>query len=442
MKNKEKFFFCVFFIFFSSYGSELPIEFRLQNYLGLINQMCGADSTNYSKQATILLKAALGIMKGDDFSPDEEVVLYLLRNSYLNPLFKDPHTGGTCLHFAAFYGASEVMRYLLHEAHIPIELDREGKTPLHWAIAPYHKTPRRDVIEMLLEAKKDLVKTRDLYGKTPLFYLTSFSEMGDFLLSLGIDINERDSYGRTTLFIVKNQEDTRYLCSRGIDVNKADERKLTALGAYLTTYSSRCNVVKREQNHHAKIDDLKNGIRTLVYYGAHIPCVYHPASETTFSYELDSLKEEKIRRIRVLQTVFGNILRHMEETLELTRTRLALCKKNKKMETVSPLLVVDTYCSALPFFKKRYREMKEIIAREKKIKGSKEDIPDDSEFGDFLSRLSFSKQISSTLHYMACDLVYNHEEYAVAQGLPENERIEMGKSILRRLFPSEYPEIN
>ena len=439
MKNRNWFLFCIFFYLFSSYASELPVESRLQNYLDVVDKVCGVRSTNSSKQAVVLLKTALGIVRGEDFSPDEEAVLYLLRNNYLKPLCRDPHTGGTCLHFAALYGADTVMRYLLDEIHVPIELDREGKTPLHWAASPYHKTPRKDVIELLLNAQKDLLHARDFYGKTALFYLSSFFEVGDFLLELGLNINGTDTYGRTVLFAVKNEEDTRYLCSRGIDVNEVDERRLTALGAYLTTYSSRCDATKKEQSHHAKIDDLKKGIKTIVHYGAVVPRRYHPACEMSLG-ELDSLEKERARRIRVLQSALGDSLRHMEETLEWTKTRLALSKQNKKIETVSPLLVVDTYSSALPFFRARYLEMKEITARERKVNASKEDILDDVEFGNFLSRLSFSKQISSTLHCMACDLVYNHEEYETAHCLPEEEQIAMGKRILRQLFPSEDPD--
>jgi len=422
--------------FFCSSASDLPIEIRLENYLTIVDQKCGVRASNSSKRGIFLIKVALGMLRGEDFCPDEEAVLYLLRRGYLNPYIKDPHTGATLLHFAAFYGACDVMRYLLRELHISIEVDDEGKTPLHWACNPYHKTPSKKVIKLLVEAKKDLIHIRDFTHKTPLFYLSSYSEAADFLLDLGANINAQDEYGRTVLFRFKNEESTRYLCLHGADVNQADHNRLTALGAYLTDYSSRRDLAKNNPGLFVKdVNEIEKGLKVLLQYGCYIPRMYHPGYRMS-PLKSDYLQKEKMKKLRVLLGVFGHAIETMEEALNLVKVRLELSLRSGTIRSLSPLVFFDRYVSALSFFETRYSEMNEILEKEKElgIRSEEGSLDSVSEFGEFLSRLSFSKQISPELSLMACDLISNKEEYVAARVLPDSERAEMGKKILEKIF--------
>ncbi len=436
--NREILIAYVLFSFFNSSASSVPLEVRVQHYINFASQGVSVQSgkSSRSERAIALIKIALGRMDGPLFLPDEEAVLYLIRNEYLNPRIKDRYTGATLLHFAAFYGAYDLVRYLLHEAHVCIGVDHEGKTPLHWAANPYHKIPCKKVIKLLVEVRKDLIHARDFSHKTPLFYMSDYSEAADFLLGKGININAQDDRGRTAIFTFKNEESTKYLCSHGADVNQPDYNRLTALGAYLTDYSSFYDLAKKNPSlFFEKVKELEKGIKLLVQYGCYVPRMYHPAYKME-PLEFENLQKEKMNRMVGLLPAFGVTLQNMEEYLRWVKVRLDLSRRSTTLQGVSPVLVFDQYVSVLPFFEARYNEMNEIFQKEKElgIRSEEESSDSDTEFGEFLSRLSFSKQISSELHLMACDLIRNKEEYVAARALPDSERGEVGKKIIEKIF--------
>ena len=444
-KGKKKFLIIYAFLYFlNSAASDVSIEARVQGYVNLVAQGVGLRPGENSgcAQSIALIRIALGRMQGSDFSPDEETVLYLLKNNYLDPQMKEPGTRATLLHLAAFYGACKVMLFLLYEACVCIDVDHEGKSPLHWACNPYDRAPRKEVLELLVSVKKDLIYERDVFYKTPFFYLQFYSEAADYLLEVGANINVQDEGGRSPLFNFKNEENTRYLCSRGANVNQPGNHELTAMGTYLTDYCSRYDLAKNNPQglFVAQAHELRKGIKVLIQYGCYVHRMYHPAYKMA-PLKSEHLQNEKMKKVRILGSTFGRIFRDIEESLEWIKVRLELSRKSS-MEGVSPVVVFDRYVSALPFFEARHREMNEILDKE----GAAKSVPvvkpvdTDVKFAYFLSRLSFSKQISPEFYRMACDLMHNKAEYTAARSFSDEQHGEIGKRILEKIFPLQHPD--
>ena len=75
--------------------------------------------------------------------------------------------------------------------------DKDGNTPLHWAVWYGHD----NIVELLLAAGAD-VNARDEDGKTPLHLAAQWGREGcaRLLLAAGADVNARDNYGNTPLY--------------------------------------------------------------------------------------------------------------------------------------------------------------------------------------------------------------------------------------------------
>lgn len=432
----------VFFSFFQMCASSLSLEYRVQSYVNLVSleEELQSGKEVLLARSFALVKMALGVKRGEDFLPDEEVVLYWLRNSYLNPYVNDPYTGASLLHFAAYYGACEVMRFLLEESRLrPDGLDKEGKTALHWAVNPYYGAPRPEVLTLLIQAKKSLVHVRDFSRKTPFLHLSSYSEGGDVLLEAGAEINVSDCNGRNALFNFKTEEDTRYLCSRGINVNCPDSKKLTALVVYFLQYSSQCERRRKNQIYFdgPSVEEIEKGIQVLLQYGAYISRVHHPAYRLEIPPSSSSLIDEyRVKKARFLSKALGLFLRQIEEGLEWGQARSALVSKKSSMKGISPLVIFEQYAALIPFFDARHKESREIMENEKRvgILEEKEEIDTPRAFDAFLCRLSFSKYISPQLFALCYDAVCNKEKYSAPHLLSEEEKIEKGKALIKLLF--------
>jgi hypothetical protein len=430
----------VFFNFLFMHCSSLPLEKRVEAYLSLV---FSGEDIPFNKEASLarsiaLVKVALGLKEGEDFCPDEEAVLYWLRNSYLNPHSVDPHTGATLLHFAAYYSACEVLRFLLCEAGVSAEsVDKEGQTALHWAVSPYCGIPQQDVVELLLQAKKNLVHARNYSQRTPFLCVSSYSDVSDLLVSAGAQVNATDNKERTALFNFKSAKETRYLCSRGVSVNHPDSQRLTALGSYLAHYSLRWETLKNHRySDEPTLAEMEAGIQVLIQYGGYIPRLYHPA----YRLKVPSGSEKRYKQY-VLEKVLRRFLMNLEEGIEWIKTRAALTARDKKMKGVDPLEIFEKYVSLIPFFCARYQEAQEIMGKEKEIGfiSKEEDISTPAAFHKFLCRLSFSRYISPQLLAIAYDAVGNQEKYSTASSLSDEEKSEKGKALLQWLTPSYYP---
>jgi hypothetical protein len=87
-----------------------------------------------------------------------------LRAAGADPHSSDPSSLRTALHFASFWGHAHVVKYLLHDCGVNINLqDNQGDTPLHDAARFAHD----GVVSALLAAGADL-SARNNAGMTPL----------------------------------------------------------------------------------------------------------------------------------------------------------------------------------------------------------------------------------------------------------------------------------
>jgi hypothetical protein len=78
--------------------------------------------------------------------------------------------GESLLHLACRKGMTAVTRYLVHEAHVPVQVcDDFGRSPLHDACWTPH--PNFDLIALLVSKCPDLLYLQDKRGQTPLQYI-------------------------------------------------------------------------------------------------------------------------------------------------------------------------------------------------------------------------------------------------------------------------------
>ena len=101
------------------------------------------------------------------------------------------------LHVAAFYGNTEMVEYLISEGADVNTPVAHGETALHFAAQNGHL----ETVKILLTkgAKTDVRDRWD--GQTPLHLAVLFNrkEVVTLLISHGVDVNAKDSYGKTAL---------------------------------------------------------------------------------------------------------------------------------------------------------------------------------------------------------------------------------------------------
>src|SRR5262245_28567135 len=137
--------------------------------------------------------------------------------------------GSTALHHAAGYGPLDNLQSLIDKGADVNAKNRNGSTPLHWAIHDEAKV-------RLLLAKGATVNARQAQGRTPLFLAAM---LGDgfptirLLLSKGADPNLAAVNGQTPLMMAArgNVEAMQLLIERGAEVNAKDGAGETALMA-------------------------------------------------------------------------------------------------------------------------------------------------------------------------------------------------------------------
>ncbi len=176
--------------------------------------------------------------------------------------WRDPKTGRTSLHDAAYKNAPETAEVLLKHGADPNAQDRDGHTPLYNAV----RKCSREVVELLLKQGAD-VNAKSNFGGTPLHevlqthvsaviqsrkYSSFEKKRGDefrkkaevaldifkLLLKHGADVNAKNNFGGTPLHssIMYNSSDetkivemAELLLKHGADVNAKDNGGLTPL---------------------------------------------------------------------------------------------------------------------------------------------------------------------------------------------------------------------
>jgi ankyrin repeat protein len=143
-------------------------------------------------------------------------------------LNKKGRCGFTLLHLAAQKSTGEMAQMLINRGAEVNTVDRDGLTPLHHAVSGGFK----DVIELLLSHGAE-VNVRDKYGRSPL-HLVNTRQIAELLVSKGADIHAKDTrYGRTPLHNIAREglrtDIAEYLILKGINVNEPDYYGATPL---------------------------------------------------------------------------------------------------------------------------------------------------------------------------------------------------------------------
>ncbi len=131
-----------------------------------------------------------------------EILRYLTAEQGLDPHATNS-TKRTLLHYAAYYGCFEAFKVLTSEYRLDMRAqDSYGCTPLHKAAEKGHV----EIIQYLLSESEPLnVNVRDKEGNTPLHYAISSSnesEVIERLLALGADVDAKNKRGQTIFNIV------------------------------------------------------------------------------------------------------------------------------------------------------------------------------------------------------------------------------------------------
>ncbi|MDQ7826852.1 MAG: ankyrin repeat domain-containing protein [Candidatus Eremiobacteraeota bacterium] len=190
---------------------------------------------------------------GRGIPPDGSYIL-------LSSAFEENRHQWNSLHWATFFGMTEMIELLLASGIDVKTVNRLGETALHLArtcsIARLliekgasinarsvkGETPlfealrygQRDMVELLIKRGAD-VNARNARGSTPLHRAARMGsgELAELLLRYRAEVNMRDCEGRTPLHLVESREMAALLIAYRAEVNARDMNGWTPLGATL-----------------------------------------------------------------------------------------------------------------------------------------------------------------------------------------------------------------
>jgi ankyrin repeat protein len=143
--------------------------------------------------------------------------------------------GKTALMYAAQMGTGDAIKILL-EARAPVNAkDKEGGTPLSYAVSNHNNLPAEIVRTLLKEGAN--VNAVDEHGQTAMMLAMRSSDaelLTQILLAAGAAVDTRDKEGRTALMMAVGNEYLRYesvklLLTAGADVTIKDNQGQTAI---------------------------------------------------------------------------------------------------------------------------------------------------------------------------------------------------------------------
>ncbi|WP_338406633.1 ankyrin repeat domain-containing protein [Wolbachia endosymbiont (group A) of Longitarsus flavicornis] len=208
-----------------------------------------------------------------------------------NSLEIKDNNGRTPLHYAAYNGKLDIVKYFIDEEKIDVSIKDNGDwTPLHWAswngqlnVAKYligkganlvnikdkdGKTPLdiadqkgyTDIVEILKQAQSGLYKK---YNELLIAVLENNLSKVEDLVSQGTSLETKDSYGWTLLHFasIHNYSDmVEYLINKGVDINAKDQYGKTPL--HLTSWLNRLDAMKCLISNDANINAKDNNGKT------------------------------------------------------------------------------------------------------------------------------------------------------------------------------------
>lgn len=137
--------------------------------------------------------------------------------------------GQTMIHYAAYSGNEEVVRLLLEDGGMDVDIrDREtNETPLHHAV----QSGSEDVVRLLLDKGADIAAA-SILDETPLIAATAHWSMFKILLERGPDITVSNRRGTTALHYATQCDNTQAvvaLLDMGANINARDNDGKTAI---------------------------------------------------------------------------------------------------------------------------------------------------------------------------------------------------------------------
>lgn len=155
---------------------------------------------------------------------------------------KHPYSAYVPLHFAAYYGHLNVVKYLIEETHADINIkDDSGRTPMHLAAL----NGQLYIVKYLIEKEADLNSIDD-FQQTPLIYAASYGAL-NIVKYLIEDVSENitnidESEILHSAARGDNLDVVQYLIKKGANVNKKNYIGETPL--FIATRYGHINVVK------------------------------------------------------------------------------------------------------------------------------------------------------------------------------------------------------
>lgn len=160
----------------------------------------------------------------------EQMILRTNKDQVKEWINKKSHDGFTPLHYAAFRGNMDVIKFLIEHGSEIDTCNNEGLSVLHLA-AQGNKT---SVMIFFVERYNLDIRKTDKIGSTPLHWASYLGseDCFNYLLTLNPDINKQDIEGLTPLHLAVNSDRTRIikkLLHKGADKNIRDKLNRTPL---------------------------------------------------------------------------------------------------------------------------------------------------------------------------------------------------------------------
>lgn len=295
----------------------------------LLDRGAEVSSKDYHGDTVLHVAACMGkfVMHGAQWHGTEEALPLLLQyTTDLNPKNKD---GNTPLHFAI---SARIVQLLVDGGADVNAVNNLGQTPLHAALRSYedhHEGSRvpvsEEVVHKLVDCGADIMAT-DSEGRTPLHLAGSAYEtkgfVAKFLIERGADISAADSAGQRPIHtaVMKGKEEVvRLLLEMGADAVSPDSKGITPLHTAAASKKCEPELVELLIAHGADVTAADEEGSTPLHNTATTSYGHHGYRYKGSSREIAELLLEKGAEIRATNNA-GRTLLHV-----------AACENNKSV---------------------------------------------------------------------------------------------------------------